>query len=428
MITFAFPREPVSAPNSGSGQRLKVLVLDEFLPFPPDAGKAIRTFNLLKPLAKRHSIDILCHGDENDPQIALGKEKLESIGIKVHFAGALPNLAGAKLYGHLLSNCFSPLPYSVAKHATARFAAKLTSLMQQEHFDLVHCEWTPYASYMLSTHRLPFVIDAHNVETLIWKRRSQNAQNPAAKLFFAHQALKMRRFERRAFAASKCVASVSAIESSAISQWGAHRAEVVHNGVDLDSFPASYAERTNEFLFLGSLDWFPNQDAVSYLVHRLVPEIRKKRPDATFRVVGRRPSVQLRRELEMIGGVQLSADVDDVRPFLRAAAALVVPLRIGGGTRIKILEAMASGCPVVSTSIGCEGLEVCNDHDILVCDRDEEFAESCARLLDHRQLGVRLGQAGRNLVEQSYSWKSAAVKLDAIWQSVAVPVRAERHA
>lgn len=428
MITFAFPSEPAPVPNSGSGQRLNVLVLDEFLPFPPDAGKAIRTWNLLKPLARRHSITLLCHGDALDPQINFAKQKLESIGVRVLLAGALPDLSGTKLYAHLLGNCVSPLPYSVAKHTTAAFTAKLSSLLQQEHFDLVHCEWTPYANYMLPANGIPFVIDAHNVETLIWKRRSQNSQNPAGRLFFAHQALKMRSFEQRAFSAAKCVASVSSIESSAIAEWGAQRAEVVHNGVDLESFPPSYGERSNEFLFLGSLDWFPNQDAIAYLTEHLVPRIRRVRPDAIFRVVGRRPSPQLRRDLELVGGVHLSPDVDDVRPFLRSAAALVVPLRIGGGTRIKILEAMASGCPVVSTSIGCEGLDVQDGRDILVGDRDADFAEACIRLLDHRQMAVRLGQAGRELVERSYSWSSAAAKLDTIWQSVAVPARAECHA
>ena len=405
-----------------------MLVLDEFLPFPPDAGKAIRTWNLMKPLARKHSVTLLCHGDERDPRIALAKEKVESLGVRVLLAGALPDLGGLQLYIRLLGNCFSRLPYSVAKHTTKQFTAKLDSVLQKENFDLIHCEWTPYANYVASRPEIPFVIDAHNVETLIWQRRSQTAGNPAAKLFFGQQAKKMHQFERRAFAASRCVASVSPIEAAAICEWGASRAEVVHNGVDLESFPPSYGERNNEFLFLGSLDWFPNQDAISYLVQRIVPEIRRVRPNATLRVVGRRPSPQFRRELEAVDGVELSADVDDVRPFLRSAAALVVPLRIGGGTRIKILEAMASGCPVVSTSIGCEGLDVSDGRDILVCDQDKDFAEACVRLLDHRQLAVRLGQTGRSLVEQSYSWLSAAEKLDQIWQSVSVRARAQSHA
>ncbi len=428
MTSFALPSEPVSATKSGKSGRLNVLVLDEFLPFPADAGKAIRTWNLLKPLARRHSVTLLCHGDERNPQILFAKENVEALGIKVVFAGALPNPTGTKLYAQLLGNCFSRFPFSVAKHTTPLFANKVSELLLQERFDLVHCEWTPYANYLLAKPDIPFVIDAHNLETLIWKRRSENARNHAAKLFFAQQAEKMSRFERRAFSAAKCVASVSSIESSAICEWGAPRAEVVHNGVDLDSFPPSYGERSNEFLFLGSLDWFPNQDAIAYLMQRLVPEIRRARPDATFRVVGRRPSTQLRRELDIIGGVHLSADVEDVHPYLRSAAALVVPLRIGGGTRIKILEAMASGCPVVSTSVGCEGLEVRNQHNILVCDQDKGFAESCVRLLDHPQLGIRLAEAGRSLVEQSYSWKSASETLEGIWQSVAVSARAESHA
>jgi glycosyltransferase involved in cell wall biosynthesis len=427
LTTFALPTE-LSTEGEIGNQRLSVLVLDEFIPFPLDAGKTIRTWNLLKPLAGRHSITLLCHGNPRDAQIIAGKKTLEAAGINVHFAGPLPSPTGAKLYRQLMRNCFSAFPYSVTKHTTAAFRSKLQSMLRHERFDLVHCEWTPYAQYMTETAEFPFIIDAHNVETLIWKRRSANASNPAAKLFFSQQASKMRRFEKRVFAQAQCVAAVSEAEAGTIGQWGATRAEVVHNGVDLEAFAPAYAGRSNEFLFLGSLDWFPNQDAVSYLVKRLIPQIRQVRHDATFRVVGRRPSPELRRELDENNGVHLSADVDDVRPFLRSAAALIVPLRIGGGTRIKILEAMSSGCPVISSSIGCEGLEVRDGENVLLCNQEDEYITAAAHLLGDSQLSRKLGEAGRKLVEQRYSWNSAAERLESIWQSVAMRSRAHCHA
>lgn len=427
MTTFALPREPETEGETDS-QRLNVLVIDELIPFPLDAGKTIRTWNLLKPLAKRHSLTLLCHGNPRDPKIAAAKETLEAAGVRVDFAGPLPTPAGAKLYAQLLRNCFSGLPYSVVKHTTAAFRSKLHALLRHERFDVVHCEWTPYARYMSEATELPFVIDAHNVETLIWKRRAENAANLAAKLFFSQQAAKMRRFEKRVFAEAQCVAAVSESEAQTIRDWSARWAEVAHNGVDLEAFTAAYSGRSNEFLFLGSLDWFPNQDAVSYLVKRLVPQIRQAVPGATFRVVGRRPSPEFRRELDGMNDVHLSADVDDVRPFLRSAAALLVPLRIGGGTRIKILEAMSSGCPVISTSVGCEGIDVTPGENILLCNQDDEFISAAARLLGDSQLSVRLAKGGRKLVEQRYSWSSAAQKLENIWQSVAVRNRAARHA
>lgn len=427
MTTFALPSEPATEGKIGN-QRLNVLVIDEFIPFPLDAGKTIRTWNLLKPLAARHSITLLCHGNLRDPKVAAGKKTLEAAGINVHFAGPLPNPAGSKLYRRLLKNCFSAYPYSVSKHTTAAFRSKFGAMMRHERFDLVHCEWTPYAVYLADTAELPFIIDAHNLETLIWKRRAENTGNPTAKLFFAHQAVKMRRFEKRVFAQAQCVAAVSESEASTMREWGATQAEVVHNGVDLDAFTPSYSGRSKEFLFLGSLDWFPNQDAVSYLVKRLVPRIRQIVPDATFRVVGRRPSPEFRREMDETNGVHLSADVEDVRPYLRSAAALIVPLRIGGGTRIKILEAMSSGCPVISTSVGCEGIDVRPGDNILVCNQDDEFISAAVRLLADLQLGRRLGEAGRELVEQRYSWSSAAHELETIWQSVATRSRAARHA
>ncbi len=409
--------------SEASSRRLNVLVLDEFLPYPLDAGKAIRSWHLLTQLAKRHSITLLAHGDASSTQTREARRIIESAGICVELAGALPESHGLALYSALLRNCFSQYPFSVAKHTTPAFRARLQELLLRNQFDVVHCEWTPYAGYMLEDLRRCFVVDAHNIETLIWQRRSRACRNFASKLFFLLQARKMRRFEKRAFAAADCVAAVSDIEANVAREWGARRTAIVNNGVDLEHFSPACGPRRQELLFLGSLDWFPNEDAIHYLVEQVLTRVRKLHPAVNMRIVGRRPSAALREYLRNRREVSLWADVADVRPFIHSAAALLVPLRIGGGTRIKIIEAMAAGCPVISTPVGCEGLNVRHGENILVANDADEFAAAFSSLLKDPPLAARLTANARRLVEREYSWSAAASQLESIWQSTALKVR-----
>lgn len=398
-------------------RRLRVLVLDEALPWPPDSGKRLRTWNLLRRLAQRHDITLLCYGEIDAARQADAQQALAAAGVATHVVAPLPERRGAALYAALLANCFSPWPYSVAKHHTRRFAAAAADLINRNAFDLVQVEWTPYAA-SLPARRLapPHLIASHNIEAQIWRRRADLART-AGRAFFRWQAAKMRRFERHAFRAARLVTVVSPEDRRAAMELQAATPLIVPNGVDLDYFRPQPGAEANRVVFVGALDWFPNQDAVTYFAETVLPILRARRPEVKLTVVGRRlPEAWRRRAWE---GVELVGEVADVRPEFARAAVAVVPLRIGGGSRLKILEALAMDKPIVSTTIGAEGLNLHPGVHLHIADAPHVFAQRVLDLLAAPRSAASLGRAGGDFVRRYYGWDVCAQSLEAAWRQAA---------
>ena len=390
---------------------LKVLVLDEEIPYPPNAGKRIRTWNLLKRLAQRHTVCLLCYGSSSDPAAA----QVQKAGINLCLVEPQTAIRGWRLYLRLLGNLFSPYPFSVAKHYSGRYQRRLDELLKQS-WNLIHCEWTPYARFVSRLNCVPVVVATHNVESQIWSRRAQHAKNPIAKIFLWTQAWKMRRFERRALLVASSVTAVTADDRTTMRAWGVRNAALVPNGVDIEAYSvAPFTDAHDEILFLGSLDWHPNVDALTYFIEHIFNIIRSTRPSARLRVVGRKPSQALERKISGLAGVDFGGEVGDVRQELDRAAVVVVPLRIGGGSRLKILEALAAGKAVVCTSIGAEGLDVIPGTHLITADDPKEFAVRVLELLESNETRRRLGEEGRMLVEQRYGWNEIAARLERVW-------------
>lgn len=397
-----------------SGDRLRVLVLDEEAPWPLDSGKRIRTWNLLRRLAARHDLHLFTHG----PVSADARAELDRHHIRITEGAALPKSSGPRFWMRLFGNLFSKFPYSVSKHFTAQLQRQVLSACERQTFDLAHIEWVPYARY--STPGLPRAITAHNVESDIWMRRAQHAGSWLGRKFFGMQASRMEAFERRETKSCDGVIAVSGLDAQRFLSYGAQNVAVVPNGVDLEYFqPAPDRPKNEVLLFVGSLDWFPNEDAVTEFAQHTLPLLRSKNRNISLRVVGRRPGEKLSLLLRGIAGVELVGEVADVRSYVAEARAVVVPLRIGGGTRIKILEAMAMGKPVISTSVGAEGLEVKDGRDLLLADSPQEFVAKIDALLAGAELEASLARNGRSIVEKLYGWDAAALKLEAAWLAAA---------
>ncbi|HWG36454.1 MAG TPA: glycosyltransferase family 4 protein [Terriglobales bacterium] len=402
--------------TQGEG-RLRVLVLDEALPHPPDSGKRLRTWHLLRRLAHQHTITLLAYGSGDAARDRSAVAALESEGIESLTVAPPSPASGWRLHARLLCNCASPWPYSVAKHHTGRMEAALAALWREGRFDLVQVEWTPFASHLRRS-AIPHLIASHNIEAQIWRRRAA-VSGPAGALYFRWQAAKMRRFEQRAFARAAGVTAVSHEECSVARSWGANDASVVANGVDLEWFqPRSGAVVAGRLVFVGALDWHPNEDAVLHFVEAIAPRLRALRPESRLQVVGRRPSAALRRRLQAACGVELVGEVEDVRPHLAGASAVVVPLRIGGGSRIKILEALAMEKAVISTRVGAEGLGLEDGRHLLLADGDEEFARTAAALLGDDGRAQQLGREGAERVRAQFSWNRCAQDLESAWRCV----------
>jgi sugar transferase (PEP-CTERM/EpsH1 system associated) len=389
---------------------LKILVLDEEFPFPPNTGKRIRSYNLISRLGKNHEIHYLAYGKADSLEFnALKKAGLNPVAVR----NMIPEKSGPLFYIRLAANLLSGLPYIVTSHHSRLFKDEMMRLLKYLSPDLILCEWTPYAEFARDVKNVPRVVSAHNVESRIWRRYFETETNPAKKWYIARQVGKLEKYEYGVFADFEGIAAVSRSDACEITDICPHaRVEVVDNGVDLDYFnhqPQTVDE--NSLVFVGTMDWRPNQDAVTYFVKDIFPLIRAQKPSTRAVFVGRKPPEFIRAYNE-IDGIEITGSVDDIRPFVHAAAVYIVPLRIGGGTRLKILDAMAMHKPIVSTLVGAEGLEVTDGENILLAESAAGFAERVVRLLDDRTLQSKLAAAGRALVESRYGWDSLAAKLD----------------
>jgi sugar transferase (PEP-CTERM/EpsH1 system associated) len=387
---------------------MKILVIDEEFPFPLNTGKRIRSFNLARALTAFHDVSYLAYGlPGSDAFRFLQKNRITPFPVDPPYR----QKSGTGFYFRLLLNLLSPLPYIVTSHYSRAFKERLKGLLKEDEYDIVICEWTPYAVFLRDLPAVKKIIVAHNIESRIWQRYQSEEKNPLKRLYIAIQRGKIERFERKCFHWANGATAVSDNEAHQIENFGVdYRVEVVENGVDVDYFSPREDEIDPDMVvFTGSMDWRPNQDAVAYFVTEILPHIKKKKLSIKVFLVGRNPSKSVLR-LGRLDGVNVTGTVDDVRPYMVRAGAYVVPLRIGGGSRVKILEALAMMKPVVSTSIGAEGLRVKHGEEIIISDEPEKFAEAVVNCLEDSDLSRRIGANGRMLVEKYYRWEELGKK------------------
>lgn len=401
-------------------KNFRVLVIDEWLPLPLNIGKKIRTMNLLKQLAKRYSIDIICFADNQKEKDYI--YELKKLGINViPIQDKRPKRNSLMFFLSLFFNQFSSFPFSVSYNYDQDFQCKLAEIIKKYRYDLLHFEWTQVASYLrkLQTN-LPVVISAHNIESMIWERYSRNARNIVAKLFYFLQMKKMYKFEKWAYNKADFVTAVSEADAKIIKEeYGQKKVLLVSNGVDIHYFKNNNSNiRNNEILFFGAMDYKPNIDAVIFFLENVMPLLVNKLTNVRFLVVGRNPAKRLKNIEKNHSYVEVVGTVDDMRPFYKKDSIFVVPLKSGGGTRLKILEAMAMEMPIVSTRIGAESLHYENGVNIMIADTPEQFCNKIYELYEKPQLKEKLGRAARDLVENQYCWEKIAIIQNNLWRTM----------
>jgi len=399
---------------------MRVLVLDEEIPYPTDTGKKTRTFNLISRLAKRHEIDYVCYVDPAELDVI---KKFQKFGVNVYPVIQQKSKNNLKrFYLKLFLNMFSNLPFIIYQYYTQAYQAKVNSLMQTKLYDLIHCEISLYSIFLSNKKvQVPSVGICHNVEAEIWKRYFLNETNIFKKIFILSQWKRISAFEAQYLQKFTTCIAVSDRDANYLRKnYGVYNVEIVPNGVDIDYFhPTSIRFKKYNIVFTGSMDWRPNQDAIKFFLKNIWHLVLKEVPSATFTVVGRNPPQWLYKLANRYKGVELTGTVNDVRPYINRAHLFVVPLRIGGGSRLKILEAMASGKAVISTVIGAEGLEVKHGENIFLEDSPYGFAKRIIQLFKNDIIRKKLEKKGRELVEKNYNWEILANKMDKIWRKVA---------
>jgi glycosyltransferase involved in cell wall biosynthesis len=401
---------------------MRVAVVDGDISYPPTSGKRLRTLNLMLPLARRHELTYLCRGQANGPEAAAATKFLDGHGIRtVVVDQPVARKAGPLFYGRLLANLFSPLPYSVASHLGSTMQQAVSVFARENKVDLWHFEWSAYVESLDRSRTEPIVISAPNVDSVIWQRYFENENKPLRRWYVRKQWQKFEKFERRIFQRAHRVVACTQDDATVLQEhFGVRRVEVVDNGVDIAYYGNVQGDRlADRLLYVGALDWRPNLDALDVLLSSILPAVRKEVPTATLCIVGRKPSSDLIRRVQKLQGVELHADVADVRPFLASSGLLAVPLRIGGGSRLKILEALASGLPVISTRVGAEGLALTPGKDLVVVENMEEMAPKIVDAIRHPESIRDMARHGREVVRARYDWSGLADKLELVWEAAA---------
>ncbi len=393
-------------------ERKRVLFVSPHLPSPPSWGFGMRVYQLVRQVARHHDVTFLSyqHDDQHVSAGDLGEVCSDLVLVPRSYRTTQVRR------GRQVVSLLGRGPFHGRELFTRRMQDTIDRCLRQP-FDVVQVESSPMMSFRYRTSGA-VVLDEHNVESEILQRMQEGEHAAMRKVFNGREAGKYRTFETRAWESVAGVAVTSAREQVELARRAPGTAvAVVPNGVDPEFFvPTTTARTASTLVFNGLLTYRPNLDAVRFFLTQVLPLVQRTHPDASFTIVGSGPEADLAGLRAQ--GATVTGFVPDIRPYLAAAACVVVPIRMGGGTRLKVVEALSAGAPMVSTSLGCEGIDVRPGEHLLVADDAPAMAAEVVRLLDDPALGRRLAEAGRRLAVERYSWEVCADPLLELYERV----------
>lgn len=396
-----------TGPVTVVGERPRLLFLCQTLPYPPNGGANIRTYHVLRLLAREFEIDALCFYRQSyrmdREAVAAGVEGLRPFARVEPFPIPQESHSGRLLWDHARSLA-SGRAYTMYAYDSSAFRNRVRELLASRRYAVAHVDSLDLAGYLPMLRGLPTICVHHNLESLLLARRARGERSVWRRAYLGLQARLLARTERvwcPQVALNVVVSDADGRRLKSLAPGAA--VSVVPNGVDVTAFRPE-SGREHGLVFVGGSNWFPNRDSLEYFCQEILPHIRRRCGDVTVRWVGQCTDDDKRHYRDRFG-IELTGYVPDVRPLVRDAACYIVPMRVGGGTRLKILDAWAMGKAVVSTSAGSEGLAVADGVNILTRDDPEAFADGVRTVLAEKALRTRLGQGGRETAEQCYSWE-----------------------
>lgn len=399
---------------------MKILFLTPQLPYPPRQGTAIRNWGLISHLARRHTLSLLSFATPDAAEIAPPLREAASPVITIPVP---PWPIAARLRALLAGQ-----PDLTQRLWSPSFISAFKALLTTASPDLIQIEGLELTAYLGAAREAApaarVIYDAHNAEHLIQQRawrtdRGRPARWPAA-AYSSIQARRLSRFEAQVCAEADAVLCVSSADATALSTLARpKRLVIVPNGIDVDEYvpgivPEGFTAGPADLVFTGKMDYRPNVDAAVWFAAEVFPKVLAAAPGARFVIVGQQPAPAVAR-LAALPGVVVTGGVEDARPYIAGAAVYVAPLRMGGGTRFKLLEAMALERPVVTTRLGAEGFDVAHGRELLLADKAGEFAGAIIRLLADPGLGRRLGRAGRAFVLAHHDWRAILPRIESAY-------------
>ncbi|MHB8655926.1 MAG: glycosyltransferase family 4 protein [Terriglobia bacterium] len=403
---------------------MRLLVLSLTFPFPASNGHKMRTWALLRALsAEQHEITVLTFADPDELKANYGPLLEVSTDLEI-VPLRLVGLSSGSDYLGRVRTLLGSLPHAVTRFSSSEMEQRVAGRLEGGKYDALLAE-TPYV--LINVPRsltVPLIVDNHNIEHLLLERYLSIEQNPARRIYASIESRKMKAWEQRAWTRSALSLVCSENDRQVVQEISPGTAcAVVPNVVDAESYEVSHGCDSSTVLYTGGMDWYPNRDAVAFFVTQILPRLRLQHPRVKFVVAGRSPSAEFRRRFEGIPGIVFTGTVPDMRKEIARATVCVVPLRVGSGTRLKILEAAGMGKAVVATRVGAEGLDFVDGREIVLADEPAAFANAVSDLLAHEARRQTLGMAARRKLEEHYSFaclcKSVRESLDSL-----IPTRA----
>lgn len=403
---------------------MNILFLSQIVPYPPHGGVLQRGYNLIREIHKYNSVHLLAfvHPDvlKKEEEIEAARVELLKYCTRVYFFDLWVKKSNLSKYSGLLMGLFSPVPFSVLAHRSNKFSQKVIQLTEEKAFDLIHYDTISLCQFQPSRGNISRVLTHHNIESKLMERRANFEKNHLIRYYLSLQARRIRKYEAQESGRYDVNIVMSQTDGEELKQINPKAAlAVVPNGVDTNYFLPEKENNIPALIYTGGMNMFANRDAVLYFLKEIWPAIKAQEPTVKFYAIGQDPPSELIKIGMNDRQVVIPGYVEDIRPFVVGASVYVVPLRVGGGTRLKVLDALAMGKAIVSTSIGCEGLEVTNGQDIMIADNPVDFAEKTISLLRNKEKRTALGKAARALAELKYGWEAIGQVLQEVYQKSA---------
>lgn len=392
---------------------MKILHLFPYIPAPPTFGGAIRIYHILKHLSKNHEVTVAAF--ENFRKKEPFFEAFPGLRANAHFISNRWRIKFRKLF-----QCYSLISSKNSWHLTAatnEMQQQLDRLVSQHDFDVIQAEFPTMGYFDIRSDALK-ILDAHNVEYDNFRRMTRMEGNTIRQYYYQREYEKFYDEELRVCRKQDAIFTTSERDKQLFDEDVAEVPKfVVPNGVDLGYFhPSDQKPEPHSLVFVGSIGYVPNHDGMKFFLDKILPLIRKQLADIKVYIVGKNPPKEIRQRADE--NVVVTGFVDDVRPYVWKSSVYVVPLRMGGGTRLKVLEALAMQKPLVTTSIGCEGIDITHGEQALIVDDPEKFSDSVVQLLKDKRLRQKLSSSGYELVREKYAWNVIGDHLDAAYDEL----------
>ena len=414
-----------SALTAMNNKKRKILWLSHFVIYPPHGGARIRSYHLFRELCKEFDVTLIMLDPRGKRFVGRDvNREIQELAKLATSVTYLPLRLNSTFIGKvyfLLASLVSQTPVTVKMLARSRYRRLIAKIARNSPFSAVHIDNIELCYYLPACDTLPIVINHHNIESQLLKREAEHKTNPLLRYYFQLQGTRLAETERHFTPKARINFAVSELDKRQFEKlYPSAKFEVIRNGVDLHYFYYTnerLSRPATTLIWVGSMHWFPNQDATTFFLEKIWPDLSLRRPEIRLLLVGQSPP-ELARSVINSDRIDTPGYVDDARLYLRQGDIYIVPIRVGSGTRLKILDAFASGIPLVSTSIGCEGLEVVDREHLLIRDKPEDFIKGIVELLDSAEMRSHLASAGRRFVEENYSWDSIGEKLRSCYRTL----------